>query len=296
MNAGEPILIEFKSDRQPHPFLQGNRLLSVCHEVSHVAILPHSGSAYNILVQMRINRALASLGYGSRRAVEELIVAGKVQVNGEVVTSLSAQADPEKDKIAVAGRRAPAKIRTRILAFYKPRGVLSTCSDERGRKCLTEFFPAIGDERVFAVGRLDKDSEGLLIITNDGDLANRLMHPSSGVVRTYEITADPAPLYADIERLAGEVVLDDGIAKPLSVRPHPTRASDGVVMMSLNEGRNRIVRRIFTKHGFEVKRLKRIEFGGVGLGSLKAGDSRRVTQEEEAWLRKSAGLAAGKPR
>ncbi len=184
MHACEAGIIELKGDGQPHPVLQGNRLLSKCHEVSHGAILPHSCSAYNSLVQMRINRALASLGYGSRRAVEELIVAGKVQVNGEVVTSLSAQVDPDKDKIAVAGRRAPAKIRTRILAFYKPRGVLSTWSDERGRKCLTEYFPAIGDERVFAVGRLDKDSEGMLIITNDGDLANRLMHPSSGVVRT----------------------------------------------------------------------------------------------------------------
>ncbi len=245
---------------------------------------------------MRINRALASLGYGSRRAVEELIRAGKVRVNGEVISSLSAQVDIGKDRIAVAGRKAPQQVRPRILAFYKPRGVLSTWSDERERKCLADYFPPLGGERVFAVGRLDKESEGLLILTNDGELANKLMHPSFAVSRTYEVAVEPTPSQADIERLAGETALDDGPARPLSVRPHPTRAGGGVLTITLNEGRNRIVRRIFTKHGFEVKRLKRVDFGGVGLGSLKAGDSRRLSQDEETRLRKSAGVPMGKPR
>lgn len=223
--------------------------------------------------------------------MEDLILAGKVRVNGAVVTELSAQVDPAKDRITVAGRKSPARIQPRSVAFYKPRGILSTWKDERGRKCLSDFFPPLGEERVFAVGRLDKESEGLLLLTNDGELANLLMHPSSQVPRTYEVIADPLPGPDDIARLGGETVLDDGPVRPLSVRPHPSRGAGGILSISLAEGRNRIIRRIFAKHGFEVKRLKRVEFGGVGLGSLKPGDSRRLTPGEEARLRKSVGLA-----
>jgi 23S rRNA pseudouridine2605 synthase len=245
---------------------------------------------------MRINKALAALGFGSRRSVEELITSGKVSINGQAVSDLSAQVDPETDRIVVAGKRAPKKAKTHIIIFNKPRGVLSTWNDERGRKCLADYFPPIGSERVFAVGRLDRDSEGLLLLTNDGDLANVLMHPRGGVPRTYEVIAEPVPSAEDITRLSGETKLDDGPAKPLRVRPHPSRAADGFLTITLAEGRNRIVRRIFTAHGFEVKRLRRVEFGGVNLGNLKSGENRRLTPAEESRLRKAAGLAPSDDR
>ena len=227
---------------------------------------------------MRINRALASLGYGSRRAVEELIVAGKVQVNGVVVTILSAQVDPEKDKIVVAGRKAPAKIRTRILAFYKPRGVLSTWSDERGRKCLADFFPAIGDERVFAVGRLDKDSEGLLLLTNDGDFAQRLLHPSAGIVKSYEVQLDRPLAPEHRERMLEGLWSEGEFLRPLSIR------SLGVpdrrwTVFDLVEGKKREIRRLAALFEYGVLRLIRRRVGKLELRRLETGVAQELSGE-----------------
>jgi 23S rRNA pseudouridine2605 synthase len=235
---------------------------------------------------MRINRALAKLGYGSRRSVEELVRAGKVKVNGAVVTDLAMQVDPERDRIAVAGRKAPRRSRSpHVSAFYKPRGVLCTWKDERGRECLANYFKTRGAERVFAVGRLDRDSEGLLLITNDGELAHRLMHPSFEVPRTYEAAVSPQPDPDALKRLSGITKLADGPVQPQDVKLRVGKGAKSAVMVMLTEGRNRLVRRLFAAHGFEVLRLRRVQFGDVSLGRLRPGESRVLSSAETGHLR-----------
>jgi len=235
---------------------------------------------------MRINRALAKLGYGSRRSVEELVRAGKVKVNGTVVTDLAMQADPERDHITVAGRKAPRRsVSLYLSAFYKPRGVLCTWKDERGRECLADYFKGHGAKRVFAVGRLDRDSEGLLLITNDGELAHRLMHPSFEVPRTYEVAVSPQPDPDSLKRLSGITKLADGPVQPQDVKLRGGKGAQSAVTVTLTEGRNRVVRRMFTAHGFDVLRLRRVRFGGVSLGQLRPGESRLLSAAETGRLR-----------
>jgi len=238
---------------------------------------------------MRINRALAMLGFGSRRSVEELVTAGRVKVNGQTVTELATVVDPLRDQITVDGKTAQATRRIQLLAFHKPRGVLCTWSDERGRRCLADYFPARGKERVFAVGRLDRDSEGLLLITNDGELAHALMHPSSEAPRTYEVAVSPPPDERSITRLGGRTVLEDGPIRPDGVKLVRRDERAAVLSISLHEGRNRIMRRLLAAHGFEVLRLRRTAYGGVQLGRLKPGESRDLSAVEAARLRRAVG-------
>jgi len=242
---------------------------------------------YNTRVpKMRINRALAKLGYGSRRSVEELVRAGKVKVNGAVVTDLAMQVDPARDHITVAGRKAPRRsVSLYLSAFYKPRGVLCTWKDERGRECLADYFKAQGAKRVFSVGRLDRDSEGLLLITNDGDLAHKLTHPSFEVPRTYEAAVSPQPDPDALKRLSGVTKLADGPVQPQEVKLRAGKGSKSAVTVTLTEGRNRVVRRMFAAHGFEVLRLRRVRFGGVSLGQLRPGESRQLSSAETDRLR-----------
>ena len=242
---------------------------------------------YNTRVpKMRINRALAQLGYGSRRSVEELVRARKVKVNGAVVTDLALQVDLALDHITVAGRKAASQPTSLYLsAFYKPRGVLCTWKDERGRECLADYFKARGAKRVFAVGRLDRDSEGLLLITNDGELAHQLTHPSFEVPRTYEVTVAPQPDADALKRLSGITKLADGPVQPQDIKLRRGKKGESTVAVTLNEGRNRIVRRIFAAHGFDVLRLRRVRFGGVSLGRLKPGESRQLSAAETDRLR-----------
>jgi len=241
------------------------------------------------MAKMRINRALAKLGYGSRRSVEEFVRAGKVKVNGAVVTDLATQVDLKRDRITVAGKKATGRPGSLYLsAFYKPRGVLCTWKDERGRECLTDYFRARGAKRVFAVGRLDRDSEGLLLITNDGELAHQLTHPSFEVPRTYEVAAAPQPGADALKRLSGVTELADGPVQPKEVKLKSGKGARSAVIVTLTEGRNRIVRRIFAAHGFDVLRLRRVRFGGVALGQLKPGESRPLSETETARLRASA--------
>ena len=240
-------------------------------------------------MKLRINRALAKLGYGSRRSVEELVRTGKVKVNGTVVTDLAAQADPERDRITVTGRKPPRRpISLYLSAFYKPRGVLCTWRDERGRECLADYFKPRGEKRVFAVGRLDRDSEGLLLITNDGELAHKLTHPSFEVQRTYEVTVSPQPDTKALKRLSGVTKLADGPVQPVDVKSRSAKAAKGIVMVTLTEGRNRAVRRMFAAHGFEVLRLRRVRFGSVSLGQLKPGENRQLSPAETDRLRSHA--------
>lgn len=236
---------------------------------------------------MRINRALSLAGLGSRRAVEELITGGKVAVNGKTVTDLSTQVDPQKDSIAVDGkavRFAPLV----YYAFYKPRGVVTTMKDERGRESVAEHIRKAGiREPVKPVGRLDRRSEGLLLLTNDGALAMRLTHPSGGVKKTYLASLDRRLTEEDGNAFLSGVELEDGPGKFDSLEFVRDNPDSVVYRVSVREGRNRLVRRIFGAKGYVVKRLVRTEFGGLKVTGLKSGELRKLTAGEIEALRKA---------
>jgi 23S rRNA pseudouridine2605 synthase len=225
----------------------------------------------------------------SRRAAENLISAGRVSVNGEVVQVLGRRVNPATDVIHVDGVRVNVRDDRLYLALNKPRGVLSTMSDERGRPTVGEYV-AEREERLFHVGRLDQDSEGLLLLTNDGELAHRLMHPSYQVLKTY-LAEVPGPLPRDLgRRLRSGVVLDDG---PVAVDDFtivdagPGRA---LVQLTLHEGRKRVVRRLLAQVGHPVTRLVRTRIGPVRLGHQRPGTVRKLSQGEVGELYRLVGM------
>ena len=238
---------------------------------------------------VRLQKVLAAAGVGSRRHCEELIGAGRVEVDGQVVRRFGARVDPETQVIRVDGKRIPARQDVVYLAFNKPRGVLTAMSDDRGRKTIVDF---LGDraERLFHVGRLDYDTEGLMLLTNDGELAHRLAHPSYGVLKTY--LADVAgPLSRDLgRRLMTGVELDDGLATADRFRVVERAGQRALVEITLHEGRKHIVRRMLAEAGHPVSRLVRTQVGPVALGPLKPGTTRRLTTREIGELYAAVGL------
>jgi 23S rRNA pseudouridine2605 synthase len=232
---------------------------------------------------VRLQKVLAAAGVGSRRASEALIAEGRVTVDGVPVREMGMRVDPATAVIHVDGRRVNVRSDLVYLALNKPRGVLSTMRDQRGR-------PTVGDlvagraERLFHVGRLDADTEGLLLLTNDGDLAHRLMHPTFGVAKTYLATV-PAPLSRDVgRRLRAGVQLDDGPASADAFRVVQTHGDRAIVEITLHEGRNRIVRRMLAAVGHPVERLVRTSIGPIRLGGQRAGTLRELTADELADL------------
>jgi 23S rRNA pseudouridine2605 synthase len=240
---------------------------------------------------VRLQKVLAGAGLGSRRASEELIAAGRVTVDGRVA-ELGARVDPLTAVIHVDGDRVIVRDDLVYLALNKPRGVLSAMSDSRGRPTIADL---IGDrpERLFHVGRLDADSEGLLLLTNDGDLAHRLMHPSFGVTKTYLATV-PAPVGKQVaRRLRAGVELDDGPAAVDAFRVVQTQGEQAIVEVVLHEGRKHIVRRLLAEVGHPVSRLVRTRIGPVHLGGQRAGTLRPLTRSELADLHREAEAAPG---
>lgn len=230
----------------------------------------------------RLQKVLAAAGVGSRRACEELIAAGRVTVDGQVAT-LGDKVDPALAEIYVDGERVIADARLVYLAMNKPRGVVSTMADERGRAALADYLGPI-PQRVFHVGRLDADSEGLLLLTNDGALAHRLMHPSYGVGKTY-LCEVPGPIPKGLQkRLLAGVELADGIATVDSFRLVDAVGRTALVELTLHEGRRHIVRRLLAEVGHPVARLVRTAIGPIRLGDLKPGRTRRLTNAEIAAL------------
>jgi 23S rRNA pseudouridine2605 synthase len=232
---------------------------------------------------VRLQKVLAAAGVGSRRASEELIAQGRVSVDGEIVREMGKRVDPSTAVIHVDGKRINVRSDLVYLALNKPRGVLTTMSDERGR-------PTVGDlvkdrpERLFHVGRLDADTEGLLLLTNDGDLAHRLMHPTFGVSKTYLATV-PGPVSREVvRRMLSGVELDDGPAKADAFRVVQTQGGRAIVELTLHEGRNRIVRRMLAAVGHPVERLVRTSVGAVRLGGQRVGTMRELTADELAGL------------
>lgn len=235
---------------------------------------------------VRLQKVLAAAGLGSRRACEELIAAGRVSVDGQRVTEMGLRVDPATAIVRVDGERINVRSDLVYLALNKPRGVLSAMSDSRGRPTLAQFV-ADRPERLFHVGRLDGDSEGLLLLTNDGDLAHRLMHPAFGVSKTYLATV-PAPVSRDVaRRLRAGVVLEDGPVAVDSFRVVQASGSRAIVEVVLHEGRKHIVRRLLDAVGHPVERLVRTAIGPVRLGNQRAGSVRDLTRAELAALHRA---------
>jgi 23S rRNA pseudouridine2605 synthase len=238
---------------------------------------------------VRLQKVLAAAGVGSRRHCEELIGAGRVEVDGEIVRRFGARVDPQHQVIRVDGRRIPASEDLLYLAVNKPAGVLTSMSDSRGRKTMADLLPDVG-ERLFHVGRLDYDTEGLMLVTNDGELAHRLTHPRFGVPKTYLAeVAGPVPRGLGRQLLTG-VELDDGIASADKFQVIEQVAGRALVEITLHEGRKHIVRRMLAAAGHPVTRLVRTQVGPVTLGSLRPGGTRKLSTKEVGELYAAVGL------
>jgi pseudouridine synthase len=229
----------------------------------------------------RLQKVLAAAGIASRRASEELMAAGRVAVNGHVVTEPGTRVDPTVDAVAVDGVPVSVDPARRTVLLHKPTGVVSTMHDDRGRPDLTAFTEQY-EERLFNVGRLDTDTSGLLLLTNDGDLAHVLAHPSFGVTKTYIALVRGAVRPQTLTRLRQGVELEDGpiAADRVRVVPNGARPGATLVELTLHSGRNRIVRRMLDAVGHPVQELVRREFGPLKLGDLPVGRSRDLTAAE----------------
>jgi pseudouridine synthase len=239
------------------------------------------------MAEERIQKALARAGFGSRRACEDLILEGRVTLEGRVAT-LGDKIDIEAQSVAVDGVTVNLDPNIRYYALHKPPGVVTTMSDPQGRPDIREYLPPEGP-RVFPVGRLDRDSEGLLLLTNDGDLANRLMHPSFGIEKEYLAEVEGTPSAKHLSRLRAGVELDDGPARAARAKIVAASRGRGAVQLVMTEGRKREVRRMLEAVGLPVTRLVRLRIGGVRLGGLAPGDHRELDLEEVLALRGADG-------
>jgi len=238
---------------------------------------------------VRLQKALAQAGVGSRRACELLIADGRVEVDGEVVSSQGMRIDPSSAVVRVDGKRVPTAPGIVVLAMNKPRGVVTTMSDEQGRPCVGDLLRDAG-VRLFHVGRLDVDTSGLLLLTNDGELAHRLGHPSHAVAKTYLATVDGQMNKEKTRLLRQGVVLDDGPAACDEVRIRQALPRRTLVELVIHEGRNRIVRRMLSAVGHPVVELVRTRIGPVRLGGLRPGAIRELQDEDLAALYDAVGL------
>jgi 23S rRNA pseudouridine2605 synthase len=238
---------------------------------------------------VRLQKVLAQAGVGSRRACEELIAAGRVEVDGQRVTELGVRIDPKRSVVHVDGVRIQLDESLVYLAFNKPLGVLSAMSDPQGRPNLGDFV-ANREERLFHVGRLDADTEGLILMTNDGELANRLGHPRYEVPKTYLVEV-AGPVARDLgKRLRAGIELDDGVASVDSFKVVDARPGKALLELVLHDGRNRVVRRMLGAAGHPVEQLVRTQVGPIRLGDLRQGRTRVLGQAEVGALMAAAGM------
>lgn len=228
----------------------------------------------------RLQKLISQAGVASRRKAEEMIVDGRVRVNGKVVTELGAKADLQKDRVVVDGKRLAAE----PLVYYllnKPKGVVTTLEDPQGRTTVADYIKEI-KERIYPVGRLDLNTEGLLLLTNDGELTHLLEHPSSEVGKTYEVKIKDMVGEGTLAQLEGGVKLADGMTSPAKIEESyfDTKAELTTVYMTIHEGRNRQVRRMFEHFGYRVHNLKRVKYAFLTLQGVKRGSYRALTKEE----------------
>lgn len=246
----------------------------------------------------RLQKLLARAGVASRRAAEQLIAEGRVQVNG-TIARLGDRADPAVDQIVLDGAPLADAVATVHYAVHKPAGLLSSSRDERGRRSVLSLVPVPPGTRLWPAGRLDVDSEGLLLLTNDGPWANRVLHPRYGLVREYAVLVDGRPAREALDRLVGGMTLDDGPARLLAVRrappppevPRPRGEQGTWLRVEIGEGRKREVRRLFAALGHRVRRLVRTRLGSVTLAGLAPGSWRLLNEREVEALEQGAQAA-----
>lgn len=237
---------------------------------------------------MRLQKYLAQCGVASRRKSEELIESGKVKINGRVA-QIGDKVNPKKDDITVSGKKIVKSKKYTYIMLHKPRGFITTMSDEMDRKCVAMLVKDVG-ARVYPVGRLDRESEGLLLMTNDGEFANAMTHPTKHVPKTYRVTVRPSISEEQITKLSTGIVIDGRMTAPAEVRVVKREENRVVIEIILYEGRNRQIRKMCDALGLEVARLKRIAVGSVKLGMLPQGKWRELSEEEVHKLATSAGL------
>ena len=233
----------------------------------------------------RLQKLIAQAGVCSRRAAEEIISAGRVSVDGKIVRELGAKADPLRNKIRVDGKLLRFDTEKIYLLLNKPRGYVSTVHDDRGRRTVLNLLGENFSERVWPVGRLDLNSEGLLLLTNDGDLTNALIHPRFEVEKTYRVKISGVVTEEKLDRLRAGIELDDGLTAPAEI----FLLEENLVEVTIHEGRNRQVRRMFAAIGCDVKRLRRVKFAGLTLKNLRVGKFRALTADEVTMLKNFVG-------
>jgi pseudouridine synthase len=238
---------------------------------------------------VRLQKFLSMAGVCSRRAGEQMIKEGRVKVNGEMVSEMGTTVDPENDRVEVDSRLVKPVSTLAYILLYKPVGFVTTVKDEFGRSTVTELVRE-ANVRVYPVGRLDLDTSGLLLLTNDGELANRLTHPSFGVEKEYLARVHDTPSPTTLETLANGVMLDDGKTAPAQVRLEKAGRPTSIVSLTIKEGRNRQVRRMLEAVGHPVVSLKRVRFGSLTLLGLQQGKWRSLTSQEVKDLKRAAGL------
>jgi 23S rRNA pseudouridine2605 synthase len=241
---------------------------------------------------IRLQKVLSQAGIASRRVAEKMILDGRVEVDGQIVIELGRRVDPENSEIRVDGAKVRMDDTLVYLALNKPLGMLSTMSDEKGRPCIGDLVEhrVRGNKNLFHVGRLDADTEGLILLTNDGELAHRLMHPSYEVPKTYQATVHGHIPRGMAKKLKDGIELDDGIVHVDDFSMIDTIPGHSLVRVTLHEGRNRIVRRLFAQVGFPVEALVRTDIGEVALGDQRPGSLRGLTRKEIAELYKAVGM------
>lgn len=239
----------------------------------------------------RLQKILASAGIASRRHSEELIVAGHVTVNGQVVRELGVKADPERDEIRVHGQLLPTSDRKQYFALHKPTGFITAVSDPRKRRTVMSLAPSVPG--LHPVGRLDYDTSGLLLLTNDGELTLALTHPRFGVPKTYDAVVQGIPSEPALQRLRDGIRLDDDHTFPAQVLRLGTEGTDARIRLTIHEGRNRQVRRMFEGIGHPVLRLKRLSVGNITIDGLDVGAIRPLSPEEIASLKQIVPLQSG---
>jgi 23S rRNA pseudouridine2605 synthase len=245
------------------------------------------------MAKLRLNKILAQAGLTSRRGADHFVLEGRVAVNGVVTREPGTLADPDTDRITVDGCAVPASEALQYLLLHKPAGVVTTVRDPQGRPVVTDLLPPGVRARVYPVGRLDADVEGLLLLTNDGTLTHRLLHPRYALPRLYEAEVGGRVIRTDLPRWRRGVTLDDGPAVPLDVELVRSGAGASLLRLSFTEGRKHEVKRYCEALGHRVRRLQRIAFGPLCLGALAPGACRPLTPRELAALRAAAG---GGPR
>lgn len=244
---------------------------------------------------IRLNKYIAASGVCSRRKADEAIAEGRVSINGTIQLTPGVQIDPAHDKVCFDGKPISLEEEKVYIALNKPRGCVSTCSDDRGRRTVLDLLPEYASFRLFPVGRLDYDSDGLLIMTNDGDFAYCVTHPKHKLSKVYHALVKGIPADRVLEKLRKGVELEDGMTHPAVVQKLGEEKGNALISIEIHEGRNRQVRRMFDAVGHNVLRLTRVEIGGIKLAGIAPGKHRPLKSAELAGILQKTGYGKTQP-